>query len=430
MAKNWDTSGIRLPPDTDMRNTRPAITLFLAATTLLVAASGAQAESLTDQLVSSVKASTVNLGFRYRFEAVDEDAFEKEAWASTLRGRLTVAPQPVNGFGVLLEVDDVLHIGAENYNDTRDGVLDRPLVADPEGVDLNQALLRYTGFAGTDIVIGRQRINLNNQRFVGGVAWRQNEQTFDSASIVHRFNDRLSTSYAYISRVKRIYGPDNGTPPEALDSNTHLFDASYAFGPALTLAAYSYLMDFDNADNLSNETFGLRATGGAEIVTGWKGAYALEYAHQSEYAENPVNYDAGYYLLEAGISADRIGFKLGYEVLDGNNTAAASAFRTPLATLHAFQGWADKFTTTPDRGVEDLYFAVTGKALGADLLVRAHNFQAEAGSSNGNWGTEFDFSATWPIARQYTVGLKGATYNADDFSTDTSKYWVVLTAVF
>ncbi len=414
-----------------MRHSRSAIPLFLTATTLLVAASGAQAETLSDQLVSSVKASTVNLGFRYRFEAVDEDSFEKEAWASTLRGRLTVEPKPVNGFGVLLEVDDVFHIGAENYNDTRNGVLDRPVVADPKGVDLNQALLRYTGFAGTDIVIGRQRINLNNQRFVGGVAWRQNEQTFDSASITHRFNDRLSTSYTYISRVKRIFGPDTGTPPEALDSDTNLFDASYAFGPALTLAAYGYLMDFDNAASLSNETFGLRATGGAEITTGWKGAYALEYAHQSDYGDNLVSYDAGYYLLEAGISADRIGFKLGYEVLEGNTDPINNkAFRTPLATLHAFQGWADKFLTTPNRGVEDLYFAVTGKALGADLLLRAHDFQAETGSSDGHWGTEVDFSATWPIAKQYTVGLKGATYNADDFSTDTSKYWVVLTAAF
>jgi hypothetical protein len=412
-----------------MRSAHWAISVALAAAALAAATTGAQAESLTDQLVSSVKASTVNLGFRYRFEAVDEDAFEKEAWASTLRGRLTVEPKPVNGFGLLLEVDDVIHIGAENYNDTRDGVLDRPVVADPEGVDLNQALLRYTGFAGTDIAIGRQRINLNNQRFVGGVAWRQNEQTFDSASITHRFNDRLTTSYSYVSRVRRIYGPDTGTPPEALDSNTHLVDASYVFGPVLTLAAYGYLMDFDNADNLSNETFGLRATGGAEVFTGWKGAYALEYAYQSDSGDNPVSFDAGYYLLEAGISAARIGFKLGYEVLEGN-TDAGSAFRTPLATLHAFQGWADKFLTTPDRGVEDLYFAVTGKALGADLLLRAHDFQAETGSGNGNWGTELDFSATWPIAKQYTVGLKGATYDADDFSTDTSKYWVVLTAAF
>jgi hypothetical protein len=410
-----------------MRSSKTAITLALVAAWLMVAVDDAQADSVTDQLAAAIRESTVNLGFRYRFEAVDEDAFASEAWASTLRSRLTVSPKPVNGFGLLLEVDDVRHVGADNFNDSRDGVTDRPAVTDPEGTDLNQAVLHYTGFAGTDLGIGRQRIERANQRFVGGVGWRQNEQTYDSASISHRFNDRLNTSYAFVSRVNRIQGPDSGTPPSDLDSHTHLLDASYAFGPLLTLSAYGYLMDFDNADNLSNETFGVRATGGAEIVTGWKASYALEIARQSDYGDNAVDYDAGYYLVEGGITAARIGCKLGYEVLAGDSTAG-SAFRTPLATLHAFQGWADKFLTTPDAGVRDLYFAITGKALGADLLLRAHDLSAETGS--GDWGTELDFSANWPVGKHYAVLLKGATYDAEDFSTDTSKYWVMLTANF
>ncbi len=403
---------------------RAAATLAVAAWLLAPAAHGAD---LTEDLAAAVTGSTVNLNFRYRFEAVDDDAFAKDAWANTLRSRLTVAPKPVRGFGVLLEVDDVRHIGADNFNDTRNGMTDRPGVTDPEGTDLNQAVLHYTGFAGTDIGIGRQRIERANQRFVGGVGWRQNEQTYDSASISHRFNDRLRTSYAFVSRVNRIQGPDSGTPPANLDSHTHLLDASYAFDPLVTLSAYGYLMDFDNAGNLSNETFGLRATGSAEVATGWKGSYALEFARQSDYGDNAVDYDAGYYLVEGGITATRIGFKLGYEVLEGDS-AAASAFRTPLATLHVFQGWADKFLTTPDAGVQDLYFAVTGKALGADLLLRAHDFIAQTGSAD--WGTELDFSANWPLGKHYAVLLKGATFDADDLSTDTSKYWVQLTANF
>jgi hypothetical protein len=126
-----------------------------------------------------------------------------------------------------------------------------------------------------------------------------------------------------------------------------------------------------------------------------------------------------------GIGAAR--FKLGYEVLEGD-AAAGSAFRTPLATLHAFQGWADKFLTTPDDGIEDLYVGVTGKALGADLMLVFHDFSAETGS--GDWGTEFDVSANWAIGKHYAVLLKGATYDSDDFSTDASKYWVMLTAAF
>lgn len=406
---------------------RPAAIGGLLSAWMLLSSLTAGAEGLTDELAAAIADSTVNLNFRYRFEAVDDDAFAKDAWANTLRSRLTIAPKPVSGFGVLLEVDDLRHIGADNFNDTRNGVTDRPGVTDPEGLDLNQALIRYTGFEGTEITAGRQRILRTNQRFVGNVGWRQNEQTYDAAGITHSFNDKINASYAFIGQVNRIHGPDDGSPPADLDSSTHLLDASWAFSPAIALAAYGYLMDFDNADGLSNQTFGLRVTGGTDITSGWKASWAVDLAEQSDYGDNPVNYDASYYLVEGGIGAERLGFRLGYEVLEGDSSPG-SAFRTPLATLHAFQGWADKFTTTPDGGIEDLYVAVTGKALGASLALVIHDFSAETGSSD--WGTEVDASATWAIGEHYSVMLKGATYDADDFSTDASKYWVMLTAAF
>lgn len=410
------------------RSGRRAVSILgpLAAA-LLMSMPQARAEGLTDELAAAVAGSTVNLNFRYRFEAVDDDAFSKDAWANTLRSRITVAPKPVSDFSVLLEVDDIRHIGADNFNDSRNGVTDRPGVTDPEGLDLNQALIRYTGFTDTDITVGRQRILRANHRFIGNVGWRQNEQTYDAAGVSHRVNDKISASYAFVGQVNRIHGPDDGTPPADLDSNAHLFDVAWNFSPAVALAAYGYLMDFDNADGLSNQTFGVRATGGTELANGWKGTWAVEVAEQSDYGDNPVDYDAGYYLLEAGLNAEQLGFKLGYEVLEGDSSAG-SAFRTPLATLHAFQGWADKFTTTPDNGIEDLYVAVTGKALGADLMLVIHDFSAETGG--GDWGTELDLSANWAISKHYAVLLKGATYDADDFSTDANKYWVMLTAAF
>ncbi len=387
----------------------------------------APADRHTAQLTAAIAARTVHHGFRYRFEAVDDEAFAREAWANTLRSRLTVMPKPVNGFGLLFEVDDVRHVGADRFNDSRNGVTNRPAVIDPEGTDFNQALLRYTGFADTELVIGRQRIERANQRFVGGVGWRQNEQTFDSASVNRRFGKHLALAYAYISRVNRINGPDAGIPPADLDSNTHLTDLSYSATPALTLTGYWYLMDFDNAPTLANDMLGLKATGIVALGDELKLNYAAAFARQTDYGDNPIDYSADYYLLEAGIAASRIGFKAGYEVL-GGDASPGRAFRTPLATLHAFQGWADKFLGTPDGGVTDLYIAVTGKALGADLVLRFHDFNAESGS--GHWGSEWDASANWPIGRHYAVLLKGASYDADDHARDTGKYWLMLTADF
>ena len=59
-------------------------------------------------------------------------------------------------------------------------------------------------------------------------------------------------------------------------------------------------------------------------------------------------------------------------------------FTTPLATLHKFQGWADKFLTTPANGLEDLYAtaSVTLKGVGAldtlGFIVSYHDYEAEA----------------------------------------------------
>ena len=43
----------------------------------------------------------------------------------------------------------------------------------------------------------------------------------------------------------------------------------------------------------------------------------------------------------------------GYEVLGADDGAALTSFQTPLATLHKFQGWADKFLTTPPNGIRE-----------------------------------------------------------------------------
>lgn len=56
---------------------------------------------------------------------------------------------------------------------------DRPAVIDPAGVELNQLWLAWKGERG-GATLGRQRLQLDNQRWVGNSGWRQNEQTFDA----------------------------------------------------------------------------------------------------------------------------------------------------------------------------------------------------------------------------------------------------------
>ena len=57
------------------------------------------------------------------------------------------------------------------------------LINDPDEVELNRAQLSYALNKDLSATIGRQRILIDDQRFIGNVGWRQNEQTFDSARV-------------------------------------------------------------------------------------------------------------------------------------------------------------------------------------------------------------------------------------------------------
>jgi hypothetical protein len=76
-------------------------------------------------------------------------------------------------------------------------------------------------------------------------------------------------------------------------------------------------------------------------------------------------------------------------------------FSTPLATTHLFDGWADKFLTTPANGLDDRYgtLAYELKSVGPFQSMSAsatyRSFSAQ--HVNTNYGSEWDFqiSAKW-----------------------------------
>ena len=397
------------------------LSLAIAGTTLSHAA---LAEEDFSKLFSEAKPI---LDARYRYEHVDQDNALKHANAQTLRTRVGVQSGKWYGLSALIEADNVSRIGDASYNETRNGQSEYSVVADPDGSEINQALLRYDHQYGA-AVLGRQRINLDNQRFVGGVAWRQNEQTYDAALLQLKPISGLTLSYAYIDNINSIFGPGNGrydsaANPANIEGHSHLLNAQYIVMPELTATAYQYRLGLDNlsAGSQSSKTTGLRLNGAVAGVS-----YVLEYAQQTEYADNPLDLDSDYYLAELGYTIKGVALKAGYEVLGGDAGPSNRAFQTPLATKHAFQGWADMFLLTPADGVEDAYVGLTAPLLGGTLQAWYHDFRAEEGSSQ--YGEEIDLSYAHPIPGvKGLVGLvKYASYDADDFAVDTDKAWLQL----
>jgi len=404
------------------------MTVIWAATASILAATAVNAqEDGETSFVQAMQNGSVDIAFRARYELVEQGGFDSNANASTLRTRLTYSSADFRNFSLLLEMDDLRPIGSDRFNSTRNGNTDRPVVADPKGTDLNQARIRYTGFEDTQITFGRQRINHENQRFIGGVGWRQNEQTYDALEISHSVSAELRARYTYVSNVNRIFGPNSGVPAGDLRSSSHFIDASYDLTSTAVVTGYAYLLDFDNAALASNQTIGMRLVGAPALSERVSIPYTIEYARQGDYGDNPISYDADYYVLEAGVRWSSYNLKFGYEVLEGNGQAGQS-FATPLATLHAFQGWADKFLATPAGGIEDTYVGFTGRVGPVNLAAVYHDFSADSGG--GSYGDEIDLSAGWSLTDEFSLLLKYASYSSDGFATDTDKLWVMFSAAF
>ncbi|MBL4617636.1 MAG: hypothetical protein JKY46_08045 [Robiginitomaculum sp.] len=386
-----------------------------------------------DSLSEAITKGKASLTFRYRAEGVEQVGFAKDAFASTLRTRLKLSTLVYKGFSGVLEVDNVTNLGATGFNSTVNGKTTFPVIADPEITEINQAYLAYTGIEKTTLLAGRVAHNIGNQRFVGTVGWRQNDQTWDMAAMINSSIPDLTITGAYVWNVNRIFGNDH--PFGDLDTNSFIFDARYSGLPFGNLAAYALVIDLNDPAvyGLSSKTYGLRFDGKQKIGNGNASfIYEAEYAVQSDNADNPTNFSTDYFLLSGGIVVGGLTAKIGFEQLGSDNGIAS--FQTPLATLHKFNGWADKFLGTPVNGLEDLYFSLSYKVQGDGAMKGLkfdaiyHDFSADVG--NGSYGTEVDLQVSKKFMEHYSFGLKYANYQADGFGSDTQKYWFSLGAAF
>lgn len=383
------------------------------------------AETFTDML----KEGEAKISFRIRHEAVDQDALERTD-ANTIKTRLSFKTDALKGFTAFIEVDDVTDFDSVDYrtapNDAQNA--GTAIIADQEGTEINQAYLAYA-FSDTTVKYGRQRLLLDNQRFVGGVGFRQNEQTYDGASVTNKSLPNTKIFLAYITNVNRIFGENN--PIGDHKQGTLLFNANYFGLKAGSFSAYSYLIDNKTVAVYSSDTYGLRFAGKTGIV-----GYALEYATQTDGADNPSNYSADYLLAEGSVKAGLVTLKAGYEVLGADG--ANGQFITPFATLHKFQGWTDKFLGAPIKGsgniiggIQDLYIAASTELSGVKLSLVYHqlasNDQAVSGISN--LGSEIGFSVAKKVG-PVALGLKYSDYSADEFSVDTNKLWLTAALAF
>ncbi len=354
-----------------------------------------------------------------RYETVDQDNIAKSADALTMRLRAG-GELKIGGLGILAEAEGTLAM-IDRYNDTipGNGVEPYPVVADPDNVELNRLQISYTAPGGS-VTLGRQRVIHDAARFVGNVGWRQNEQTFDAIRGQSKAGPvALDATYAISQRT--VFGWES--PNTEFEGNFWLLNGGLDL-KTLKIKGFAYLLDYDKRLAFSSQTYGVLAVADIPLGGSVKLNARASFARQKDYELNPVDYSADYINAELGATVMGFGLSAGYEELGSDGGVAA--FQTPLATLHAFNGWADLFLTTPAAGLRDWYgsigkgFGDAGPLKGLNAKVTWHKFESDFGGVN--YGDEWDASLGFKV-KNYSVLFKYARYQAKAFGSDTEKFW-------
>jgi len=385
---------------------------------LLLASTGVLQAGNSDPVVQEPVASdcwlTPILNIRARYEFGDVDGKDSSN-ALTFRERLGLKTKEWHGFSALVE-GEFTEVAGSDYN-ANAGPLAYPYdransaIPDPRNAELNQALLQYEGF-DTTVKAGRQRLIYDNAAFIGNVGWRQNEQTFDAISLSNKSITGLTLNYAYLNQVNRIYGAEADSPlttkplfdnVQDIAANVNLFNVSYTGIKGVTLGGYAYLMDFRDKPNWNNNTFGLSAKGDLLGLTlygelAWQDHAGFNANDQASYAHFIATKSFGEQTL--ALSVEHLG----------------AGFKTPLATVHVFNGYADAFVAGRvegnHRGLTDVSLSHTLPVFyGIQWTNVLHAFGDDTISTDYGW--EYDSVLVKKFDEHFTALVKLAMFESE-----------------
>ncbi len=460
-----------LKPIFNLKLTTYAALLALSGAACSASAEGALTIEAQDEytLLDAIKEGKSLSSVRARYENVDQEGFFannatsklKTAYAFTTRTLIGWQTAPFNNFSFAAQITDV-HEFNDDFNDRRENQPEHnngtgasslfkrqyANIVDPGFTDINQLFVDWTGIKNTKLRLGRQIVNLDNVRFIGDIAFRQNTQVFDGISVINKSIPNTEIFAAHFNKVRQVN-------TKLRDGNIDLVNIKYRWLPTESVTGYGYFIDADNlsqnggnpnaigsaaqggnglggssdipasATNFnpslsdsSNRTLGLRLDGAHVIDPNWKSLYTAEYAKQDDYKGGNSLIDAYYLKIGGGAAYNVWSLRLDYEKLSSND--GKYGFQTQLGTNHLFQGWSDHFLTTPRQGIEDLFLTFGGKIEKAVLHAEYHvmkadeKFQSVGGKLGDQFGSEFDASVMYPFTDAMWAKLEYAKFNESD----------------
>jgi hypothetical protein len=386
--------------------------LFLLATATLLHAGTPALEPMPSVMPEAWLKPLVDIRARYEYADLDG---KDPATAFTFRERLGLKTRAWYGLSALVE-GEFTEVAGSDYN-ANAGPLANPhdransAIPDPRNAELNQAMLQYVGF-DTTAKVGRQRLIYDNAAFIGNVGWRQNEQTFDAISLSNKFIAGLTFNYAYLNQIDRIYGAEADSPlttkplfdnVQDIAADVNLFTVSYTGVKGVTLGGYAYIMNFHDKPNWDNDTFGLSAKGDVLGLTlfgelAWQDQAGFNSNDQAWYAHCTASKTFGSQTLVVGVEQLNAGFK------------------TPLATVHVFNGYADAFANGRiegnHNGLTDVYVSHTLPVFcGINWTNALHAYGDDTLSTGYGW--EYDSVLVKKFDEHFTALVKLAMFESE-----------------
>ncbi len=412
--------------------------------------------------MDSVKQGKNLTSFRLRYEHVDQDGLQPatkangaanptansqfdNANAITMRSLIGWQTAPYHNWSFAAQITNVSKL-KDDFNDGTNTVrtngasnesdrINYAKVVDPDYTDFNQLFIDWTGIKNTRVRAGRQVVNLDNVRFIGDIAFRQNTQVFDGVSVFNKSIPDTEIFLAHFDRVRQIFTTHRS-------GDLEIANVRYRISPTEFLVGYGYFSNFENlglgnawfgaaalnngtVNNLladqSNKTIGLRLDGTHPFTPNYRAHYTAEYAKQTDYKGGDSRIDAHYYKLGGGFGIDGFNMRIDQEMLSSNDSKYA--FQTPFGTNHLFQGWVDKFLVTPRQGIKDTFVTATYKY--GDFLFFAdyHDIRSDddfftvngGALANGNrYGKEWNAAVTWNVDKNWMTKFEYGKYSEDD----------------
>ncbi|MFN3229713.1 MAG: hypothetical protein ACK41P_07670 [Asticcacaulis sp.] len=360
---------------------------------------------------------------RLRSEQVSQEGMPEDTAALTVRTYLGWQSPRAGGWGLFVQGINTAVLN-DGYNNTLNGKARYPTVADPDTTDLHQLHVSFKNKAHA-VQLGRFQTKYDNARFLGDIGFRQKAQTFDGLwgqSAV----GRAEVTYGYLMRVNRVFGKDS--PQGQWDLATPFAGVKLPLTKALT--AHGFVLGYDNQDVASQSSlttaFGLSGQWSLDKDT--KLTARLDWARQSDYADNPARFDLDFTALEAGLRYRQTQLGVLLEQHESNGT---QAFQTPLGTRRLTMGWTDALLITPAQGLVNQRvtvrqgFSLSGLPGTFSAYGAVQHFSPERG--HGRFGHEVALSLSHKFNAQWSWDVAWADYDSKTAAIPSrDKLWITL----